>query len=116
MSPPLQSSQDKTPRKTPSKNPRKTPSKNPCKTPSKSSQDKPSSSSQSSQEKPSNTRDIKAYPLTMKEEDIMIELLENTPAVWNTKCMDFKNSQKKICLWDKQARDMGKPVEHIKQW
>ena len=46
----------------------------------------------------------------------MLEWLEAHELLWNSKSMEFKNMQEQNCLWDKQANDMGKPMEHIKLW
>ena len=61
-------------------------------------------------------RRIKAHPLPRDQEQKMLEWLEANEILWSNKHMDYKDTQRKSCLWEAQAKVIGQGSQHLKSW
>ena len=51
-----------------------------------------------------------------EEKEEIIEFLKANPSLYEKRRADYKNTQLKDCLWQRQADKMGTVVQELKTW
>uniref|UniRef100_UPI00358E3DCC uncharacterized protein n=1 Tax=Myxine glutinosa TaxID=7769 RepID=UPI00358E3DCC len=57
-----------------------------------------------------------ACSLSVQDEELMLEFLQDNPVLWNMKMMDYRRTDKKGKIWEDQAQRMGKTSELLRGW
>uniref|UniRef100_UPI00358EA23D uncharacterized protein n=1 Tax=Myxine glutinosa TaxID=7769 RepID=UPI00358EA23D len=77
-----------------------------------------STSSRQSDDKTKKKRRAKktACSLSVQDEELMLEFLQDNPVLWNMNMTDYRRTKKKGKIWEDQAQRMGKTSELLRGW
>ena len=55
-----------------------------------------------------------AFRLSVQDEELMLEFLQDNPVLWNLKMTDYRRTDKKGKILEDQAQRMGKTSELLR--